>query len=75
MESMEAGFLAKILVPDGAKDIPVGEVIISCKKSCPISFIACSLVLFIKIKFTVYIRLLLACLIWFYSSIHEVFMT
>jgi hypothetical protein len=32
-------------------------------------------VLFIKIKFTVYIRLLLACLIWFYSSIHEVFMT
>jgi pyruvate dehydrogenase E2 component (dihydrolipoamide acetyltransferase) len=27
MESMEEGFLAKILVPDGAKDIPVGEAI------------------------------------------------
>ncbi len=72
---MEDGFLAKILVPDGAKDIAVGEVIMSCKKSYPISFIACSLVLFMKIKFTVYVRLLLARLIWFYSSIHEVFMT
>jgi hypothetical protein len=46
MESMEEGFLAKILVPDGAKDIPVGEVIMSSKKNCLISLLGCFVVLF-----------------------------
>ncbi len=38
---MEEGFLAKILVPDGAKDIPVGEVSMSSKKNCLISLLGC----------------------------------
>ncbi len=43
---MEEGFLAKILVPDGAKDILVGEVSMSSKKNCLISLLGCFVVFF-----------------------------
>jgi hypothetical protein len=61
MESMEEGFLAKILVPDGAKDIPVGEVSMSSKKNCLISLLGCFVVFFsMKGRFEEYARCLLA---------------
>jgi hypothetical protein len=63
MESMEEGFLAKILVPDGAKDIPVGEVILSSKKNYLISLLGCFVVFFsMKGRFEECARRLLAFL-------------
>ncbi len=57
---MEEGFLAKILVPDGAKDIPVGEVSMSSKKNCLVSLLGCFVVLFSMKGRLEYARCLLA---------------